>query len=205
MDDYLKELNREAKRKKFFIYGCSPSRLTYDAIAYYGFSDYTIDLNLDNYPEYVLFYEVTKLIKQHKRMVYTYNMLNYPLLVKNSLDKSNKIVDNGYMYMDPLITPEVLFKTIFNDELEKPQSLTLNGIDLEFIKPRYIRNKIQKYISINNKESGIKLARNGRDEGSHFININSFISKLYSFYEDYWEGFRNNNYASLSNSLINNN
>eukprot|EP00833_Pecoramyces_ruminatium_P009877 jgi/Orpsp1_1/1183909/evm.model.c7180000087184.1 len=68
MDDYLKELNREAKRKKFFIYNCSPSRLTYDTIAYYGFSDYTIDLNLDNYPEYTLFYEVIKTIKQHKRM-----------------------------------------------------------------------------------------------------------------------------------------
>jgi hypothetical protein len=210
MDSYLKELNRVSKKKKFFMYNCSPSRLSYDTIAYYGFSDYTIDLNLDNYPQYMLFYEVTKSIMQHKKMdnkIYTYNMLNYPLLVKNSLDKNNKIVDSGYIYMDPLVTPEILFKTVFNDEIKKRHPFTLNGVDLEFIKPRSIRNKVQQYLSFSNRETkevGMKLTRYGKDESARYINLNTFISNLYSFYDDYWEGFRNNNYSLLSNSLINN-
>jgi len=55
-------------------------------------------------------------------------MLNYPLLVKNSLDKNNKIVDSGYIYMDPLVTPEILFKTVFNDEIKKRHPFSNNYI-----------------------------------------------------------------------------
>ncbi|OUM65676.1 hypothetical protein PIROE2DRAFT_7259, partial [Piromyces sp. E2] len=53
LEDYIKNVNKVIKKKKFTLYNSIPSVLSYDTLCYYGFSDYSLGLETDNKNHYL--------------------------------------------------------------------------------------------------------------------------------------------------------
>ncbi|ORX64063.1 hypothetical protein BCR32DRAFT_273241 [Anaeromyces robustus] len=205
LDDYIKMMNRTATKRRYTMYDASPSHQSYDSVIYFGFSDYIIGLESENQQEYNLFNEISEKIRKYKsneKKLNTHNLLNFSLPVKNSLNKQNPIInDKKYIYIDPLITPELICKTLFDDNLEERTKYSLNGINIEFIRNSYNRRKLVKYTTYEDKEVE---SINKLNNKCKYIGINTFLLKLYDAYKNHWESIHNNDLVSLNNNMLTN-
>jgi len=205
----LKFLNKSAKKKKFVAYDSTPSQLSYDTLTYFGFSDYSLGLeNYDN-KNHLLFSQISEIVRKYEnneKTAFTYNLLNSPLPVKN------KIITNDHhpIYLDPLITPEIIYKTLFDDNYEQRQEqkrpIVVTGVDMEFIRNSYCRKKLKKYLSYKNIEEEIELktTRFGKTDVFQYYGINTLLNRLHEIYKNQWKNIQNNDIAVLNNNLITN-
>ncbi|ORX51428.1 hypothetical protein BCR36DRAFT_351191 [Piromyces finnis] len=210
LDNHLKTVNRVVKKKKFSLNSNIPSNLSYDTLFYYGFSDYSLGLETDNkYRNHYLFTQMSDKVRKYEtndKTAYNYNLLNRSLPVKNSPKVNSMVYDRHPIYLDPLITPEIIYNTLFDDKYEQRQQNIITNIDLEFIRNSYCRRKLKKYLSYKNKESeiDIKSPRNGKTEEYKYYGINSLLERLHDLYSSQWDIIQNNDISSLNNNVTTN-